>query len=110
MIEDVVDAGDEEPVDVGADIRERRTEMLAEPRRGLSRDERPPGNVRRGGRPLEALNLGALGFRDVARRIQIQQVGGCAVRLVAHLPPPSCAHLAHSTVNVSSSRSETVSR
>ncbi len=88
MIEDVIDAGDEEPVDVGADIRERRTEMLAEPRGGFRRHERPPGNVRRGGRPLEALNLGALGFRDVARRVQIQQVGWCAVCLVAHLPPP----------------------
>ena len=87
VIEDVVDAGDEEPVDVGADIRERRAEMLAEPRRRFRRDERPSGDVGRGCRPLEALNLGALGFRDVGRRVQVQQIGWGAVRLVAHLPP-----------------------
>ena len=43
--------------------------MLAEPRRGLGRHELASGDVCRGGCPLESLDLGALGFRDVARRI-----------------------------------------
>ena len=45
MIDDVIDAGHEEPIDRRPDVGERRPEMFAEPGRGLGGYEPMTGDV-----------------------------------------------------------------
>ena len=83
VIHDVVDAGDEEPIDGRPHVGQPHAEVFAEPRRGLGRHQPPSGHVRRGRRPFEPLNLGAFGLRNVARGVEIEQAGRRSVGLIA---------------------------
>ena len=83
VIHDVVDAGDEEPIDGRPHVGQPHAEMFAEPRRGLGRHQPPSGHVRRGRRPFEPLNLGAFGLGNVARGVQIEHAGRRSVGLIA---------------------------
>ena len=89
MEQQVVHARKVEPVRRPLHERERRLEVLAQPRERLGRGELAAGHVGGGGRELEARDHRLvhlpehLGLRDVGGGIEVDEVAGRAVRLVA---------------------------
>ena len=84
VIDDVVDASDEEVIDGRADVGKRRPEVFAQPCGRLRRDEPASRDIRRGGRPLEARDFGPFGLGDIACGVEVEQIRRGPVRLVSH--------------------------
>ena len=83
VVEDVVDAGQEVGVHGGLDIAQGGVEMLVQPGGGLGGGERLVGHMGGRGGGLHADDAAALRLGDVAHAVQVQDVGGGAVGLVA---------------------------
>ena len=91
VINHVIHAAHEQLVDLLLELVQRDREVLAEPRAGLGGRESSPGDMRGRGREFadEWIAAGVtqrsedLCFRDVAGGVEVEQVAGRAVRLVA---------------------------
>ena len=87
LVEDVVDAREEEQVQKTLDLPRTLAEVLADPRAAFGRDEARALHVRRRGGEFRDKDVAAvvehLRLRDVGERVEVEPVRGRAVRLVA---------------------------
>src|SRR5215475_881594 len=84
VIDDVIDSAKEEFVHRLLNLAEGRERMLVEPCRRFGGSEWLARDVRRRSGELHTRNLLSLGFGNIARGVEVQDVGRRTVRLVAN--------------------------